>query len=181
MESKIEATERLRREGRWDKASQFRDEQRIRLKEQGFSSTDAKEKAWELMLEAFPPKPLATPESPLSPDVAVQAESQGTGDWVRDVFWVYENIENKNPGVAPGHGAVAMLTWARQNPARFFDSLLPKAMVMIEKRTEEKKRFHDDGRKIFAKLEAFERSLMENRDDHVQAGLAVVTAGKQEK
>jgi len=35
LESRISATDRLRQEGRWDEASRFRDDQRMKLKEAG--------------------------------------------------------------------------------------------------------------------------------------------------
>jgi len=54
-ESKIEATDRLRAEGLWGEASVYRDEQRRRLRAEGMPRREAAKKAWELMLEKYPP------------------------------------------------------------------------------------------------------------------------------
>ena len=55
LESKIAATDRLRQEGRWDEASRFRDDQRLKLKEAGIKGSAAKEEAWRIMLDWYPP------------------------------------------------------------------------------------------------------------------------------
>ena len=55
LESKIAATDRLRREGRWDEASQFRDDQRMKLRNAGIKGSAAKEEAWRIMLNWYPP------------------------------------------------------------------------------------------------------------------------------
>jgi len=52
-ESKIVATDRLRQEGRWEVASWYRDRQRQRLRREGLTRREAREKAWEGMLEKF--------------------------------------------------------------------------------------------------------------------------------
>ncbi len=56
-ESKIELTERLRREGRWAEASKFKDETVKKLREGGMKRSEANEQAWEEMAQAFPPLP----------------------------------------------------------------------------------------------------------------------------
>ena len=55
MESKIEATDRLRQEGRWEDASSFRDQVRQEMKAGGATRNEANEQAWIRMLERFPP------------------------------------------------------------------------------------------------------------------------------
>ena len=54
-ESKITATERLRRNGNWETASLYRDDQRKRLRSEGMRRREANEESWRLMLEEFPP------------------------------------------------------------------------------------------------------------------------------
>ena len=61
MESKIEATKRLQRDGRWDEASAYRDQIRTELRDEGMTRKQAGETAWARMIEEFPP--LATPMS----------------------------------------------------------------------------------------------------------------------
>ena len=55
MESKIAATERLRREGRWEAASWFRDQWRKKLRAEGMTRREANEKSWESMVEEYFP------------------------------------------------------------------------------------------------------------------------------
>ena len=54
-ESKIEATHRLQADGRWDEASRYRDQQRKHFKAQGLKRAEANDKAWEAMIEEYPP------------------------------------------------------------------------------------------------------------------------------
>jgi hypothetical protein len=54
-ETKIAATNRLRQEKRWEKASRYRNDQRRRLRAEGMKRRDAHEEAWRLMLKTFPP------------------------------------------------------------------------------------------------------------------------------
>ena len=58
-ESKIVLTERLRREGRWGKASKFKDEALKELRSKGMKRDEASEAAWEAMEQAYPPTTMA--------------------------------------------------------------------------------------------------------------------------
>ncbi|NQT37596.1 MAG: hypothetical protein HQ581_08915 [Planctomycetes bacterium] len=60
-ESKIDLTERLRREGRWAEASKFKDETVKKLRKEGLKRAEAGEQAWRKMAEAYPPLPAAEP------------------------------------------------------------------------------------------------------------------------
>lgn len=53
-ESKIEATDRLRREGRWKYADIYREQQRQLLRNEGRTRAEAREMAWDRMIAAFP-------------------------------------------------------------------------------------------------------------------------------
>ncbi len=55
MESKIEATRRLKSDGRWDEASAAKDREKTRLVESGMTRRQAGPLAWEWMIENFPP------------------------------------------------------------------------------------------------------------------------------
>ena len=44
-ESKIEATHRLQKDGRWDEASEYRCEQRQKYRDEGLTKKEANEKA----------------------------------------------------------------------------------------------------------------------------------------
>jgi hypothetical protein len=56
-ESKIDLTERLRREGRWAEASKYKDEVVKKLRASGLKRCEAGEQAWQEMAEAFPQTP----------------------------------------------------------------------------------------------------------------------------
>ena len=60
-ESRIDATARLRREGRWDEATAFREAQRQRLRSEGLPRQKAVEAAWAAMVKKFQPLPPAKP------------------------------------------------------------------------------------------------------------------------
>ncbi|REJ82660.1 MAG: hypothetical protein DWQ29_13060 [Planctomycetota bacterium] len=76
-ESKIELTERLRREGRWSEASKFKDDEIKRLRaEEGLNREDAKERAWELMAEEYPPLPLAETDT-VTENVTMRVQGVG--------------------------------------------------------------------------------------------------------
>ena len=62
-ESKIELTERLRRESRWAEASKLKDEAIKEAKKAGMKSDEAKDAGWDAMEKAYPPLPsTAEPE-----------------------------------------------------------------------------------------------------------------------
>ena len=55
IETKSELMARLRAEGRWQDATDFRENRRLKAKRDGFSRAEAKERAWEEMADAYPP------------------------------------------------------------------------------------------------------------------------------
>lgn len=60
-ESKIELTERLRRENRWEEASNFRETARADFRAKGMNRKEAAEAAWASTAESYPPLPVANP------------------------------------------------------------------------------------------------------------------------
>lgn len=71
-ESKIELTERLRRENRWAEASRFKDEMVRKFRSEGMTKAAAGEAAWEAMSERYPPQAQAEA-------AAVNVRVQGLG------------------------------------------------------------------------------------------------------
>jgi hypothetical protein len=146
-ESKIHATDRLRREGRWDEASAYRDEHRRRLRTEGQPKAEASEAALEAMIEKFPPLVVEENEDDLvesdadEVDAAILSARFGgqRADLVADVMWTYENLENRRASVmeATSLGAWSMLKWARENRNRFFKQMLPKALAVHQKEAAE--------------------------------------------
>ena len=72
-ESKIELTERLRRENRWAEASQFKDEMVRTFRSEGMKRAEAGEEAWRRMAEKYPPLPVAEAEN-------ISVRVQGVGE-----------------------------------------------------------------------------------------------------
>jgi hypothetical protein len=148
MENRLQATERLRREGRWEEASAFKEVQRQALRAQGTPRSKANDQAWVNTIEKFSPSPLAEGSldsaDPQGFDEAeierlmLRADGAAT-DLTRDVEWAYANAENKavRPGDAPSPGAWSMLQFAKRDPGKFYSQLLPK-VATPNKRADDK-------------------------------------------
>ena len=54
-ETKIAATHRLQKDGRWDQACRFRERHREALRAQGLTRKESRERSWQLMIERFEP------------------------------------------------------------------------------------------------------------------------------
>jgi len=144
-ESRIQLTDRLRREGRWDEASRFKDAKVAELRAEGVPRKNAQQSAWEAMAEEYPPLPVdelecdavdeQEPQAVALDDEEVAALIARTGshplDLTRDTLWVYQHVDYPQVGLdqAPGLGAWSLLQWARRNRDRFFEHMLPKAMA----------------------------------------------------
>ena len=61
QEHELKEYQRLRAEGRWNAASEFREAERKRLRAAGRNRQQAREESWEAMLEKYPPQDGQTP------------------------------------------------------------------------------------------------------------------------
>jgi hypothetical protein len=189
-ESKIELTERLRREGRWSEASRFKDTALKEFRAKGMKRDEASDAAWEAMATAYPP--LATSGESL-PNLANATPDDLHGqddelidvdalvakqpyDFARDVAWVYEHLADRNvkPQDAPTVGAWSLLTWARRYKNRFFEMVLPKAMAAHtdeeEKNQRAERRSIDEIRGILEELnQQWAEDLAANVSETVKA------------
>ena len=85
---------------------------------------------------AAKPCPAQQPRG-VEPDIDVDAlwdrigDDRQPPDLIRDVLWTYGALENRQakPDDAPSLGAWSLLCWARQYRNRFFEKILPKAML----------------------------------------------------
>jgi hypothetical protein len=148
IESKSQATDRLRREGRWDQACTLREEKRLAFRRSGMKRPDAVAAAWKAMIEAFPPLPTAVvePVETREPDaidaeslaMLLSRESATTTDLIDEVAWVYDFVgdERVEPRDAPSLGAWSLLGWARDNRSKFYELIWPKAAAARSKRAE---------------------------------------------
>jgi len=96
-ESKIDATDRLRREGRWEEAQRYRDEVRKKLRADGMKRTEAGEAAWDAMLDKY--RPLADAPEPGSAvlpggDLPAEWANADAPDLIGDFLWVYSQLGN---------------------------------------------------------------------------------------
>ena len=133
-ESKIDATDRLRREGRLEAFNLRRDEIRNELRDAGKKRQEARDKAWSRAIEEFSPltdEP-KTPEAEVAveddfPDLAIDEDAS---DIVADAKWVYHHLSHKSAKAedAPSAGAWSMLQWARHDPKQFFQSVAIKLL-----------------------------------------------------
>ena len=133
-ESKINATDRLRREGRWEEASQFRDQVKQQLRTEGKSRQEANDAAWAAMIAKYPP--LAQSDGADEFDDVWIEDTDGSHDdpkWpnlVADILWVYLHLARRctQSTDAPNPGAWSLLCWARRHVNRFFEQLIPKIL-----------------------------------------------------
>ncbi len=79
-ESKIGITERLRREGRWDEATQFKDEALKELRSNGMRRDEATQTAWEEMEQSYPPIAAVAATADMQAEVATDKRIHGLSD-----------------------------------------------------------------------------------------------------
>jgi hypothetical protein len=152
-ESKVVLSNRLRKEGRWNEATLFKDEVTKELRATKMKPAEVKEKAWEEMARAFQPLPKPDPAAAVEPEpeaAAVEEDGDNSGgaasegeavetllerlapvDLFADIRWVYSQLGNMAMcrEKSPSTGAWNMLEWARKYQSRFFEQLLPKALA----------------------------------------------------
>lgn len=147
-ESRSEATDRLRREGRWSEACVFREEMRQKFRGEGMKRADAVEASWSAMCAQYPPLPVVDEPTPAEPDqprhseaiaAILERSTESGSDLTGDVNWVYAHLGDAEiaPVDFPSLGAWSLWHWARVNSNRFFEQLLPKALAARQKRETE--------------------------------------------
>jgi hypothetical protein len=129
-ESRIEATDRLRREGRWAAASKFRDDKRREFRAAGQKRAAANDAAWEAMLAEYPPPAPASPtptdySETIAAILTIKRDPDDESTELDDVFWVYDRLGSDDiaPADFPGLGAWSLWIWARNNRARSYEML----------------------------------------------------------
>ena len=153
QESKIELTERLRRDGRWSEASKRKDEIVQQLRAEGMTRNAAGEEAWRRTGDEFPPL-LSTADPKVEPERLDAAEEQrvvgptvlpvawgelpDSAGFAAEVEWVHQNrvlvVEDRPAGKsilhwdrarkpAPSYGAVNLMEYAATNLKGFMDIL----------------------------------------------------------
>jgi len=156
-ELKIQLTERLRAEGRWSEANNFRETARADFRAKGMGRQEAVDAAWEAMAEAYPA--LSAAELTAAPVSNDSGRVQGLGDIPADwptlpdnaplpaeLGWVQAQrlrvVEERPSGAivvhldragspAPSWAALGWLDTAIRNPAKWAD-LCAKEMAQQE-------------------------------------------------
>jgi hypothetical protein len=148
-ESKMALTDRLRKEGRWEEASLFKDEviKKLRLEKTYKTKFEAAEDAWEQMEAKYPPLPeteIAKEEKAtvsISPipwqDLPTKAEFSKEVEWVHQQFVLIVEETPRGRKILwdnaseppPSTGACSMALWAADNRTAFYKDILPKAMT----------------------------------------------------
>lgn len=138
IESKIELTRRLQREGRWHEASRFKDETITRLRAEGMKRNEAQNAAWEAMERLFPrAEDLTAAELDETPWEQFEKVPGSTPEsYIQDSTWVYERlaVSGVKPSDAPTPGAWSLLQWARKHQDRFFEQIMPKVIAANQKK-----------------------------------------------
>jgi hypothetical protein len=136
-ESKIDLTDRLRREGRWAEASKFKDTALVDFRASGMKRDEAGVAAWAATAEAYPPLPVAAADPP---EAGVSGLGDLPADWPvlpanatlqADVSWVIANRLLVRDGdrvdlaralaPAPSYAALSWLETSILFPAKFAD------------------------------------------------------------
>lgn len=135
QESKIEVTDRLRGEGRWEEASKYKDDAVKRLRAEGMPAKEAREAAWCEMSKKYqasdaPQESFAVSDLKDLDAAQITALANAPLDYAGDVVWVYRHMENPHVALtdAPSLAAWGLLKYARGNKQRYYEVVLPKAI-----------------------------------------------------
>lgn len=167
--------QRLRAEGRWPQANEFREAERKRLREAGRSRQQARDESWSLMLAKFPPLvaessgvSLPVIESdPSLPKVAI--DMTAAPDFESALRWTWAAM-GRDPNTidlaqAPHPGCVELLKFAKSDPKSFF-AWVAKYDQKRQEAEQTKRAFHDDQRtyfKLIAKVRDYYRAKLEQQ------------------
>ncbi|MCX7420108.1 MAG: hypothetical protein NT013_11295 [Planctomycetia bacterium] len=155
--------ERLRAEGRWLEANEFREVERKRLRADGRNRQQACDESWSAMLAKYPPiepndpatefVPTATEGSLTPPRIA---EIERAPDFEFLLRWAVANMglepEKLDVSQVPNPACIEMLRFAKQDPAKFF-GWLAKYDEKAQEQSKAAQAFQDDKRKHFKLFE----------------------------
>ena len=151
--------DRLRAEGRWLEANEFREVERKRLRADGRNRQQACDESWSAMLAKYPPiepNEPATEFVPASTNVSSTppriAEIEQAPDFEFLLRWAVANMgmepEKLDVSQVPNPACVEMLRFAKQDPAKFF-GWLAKYDEKAQEQSKAAQAFQDDKRKHF--------------------------------
>ena len=123
---------RINSEGRSAEFNECKEKFRQELRQKGLKRKQATDEAWVAASAQFPPVSTEATDSLVVDELEGLFDDRSNAktavDLTDDVLWCYGNLSRKAEAQkAPNPGAWALLKWARANPNRFFEHLLPKA------------------------------------------------------
>lgn len=171
-ESKVVAMDRLRQDGRWNEASEFRDRVRKELRASGMNRSQAAEEAWVRMIAEYPPLDGDSNEELVDqaiwpPDLTEEDEQEAlvaisgrNADFDRDFVWAYSQLGKANltPRDAPSAPAWFLLKYGNSARSEF----LKRAATFFERResnAEAEQALVDDHRKQMSFIESLANEL----------------------
>ena len=143
-ESKIALTERLRREGRWNAASKFKDDALRDFRSRGMKRDEASDAAWEATEQAYPPIAAVAATADIRAEEPIDTRVQGLSEipagWPplpanaslqAEISWVTANRLRVRDGTgvdlsralspAPSYSALSWLETSILFPSKFAD------------------------------------------------------------
>lgn len=163
-ESKIEATHRLQRDGRWTAACEFRDRVRRELRQAGKTKGEANDEAWRRMSEEFPPIEVTQAQQGQPANELLSDDEDGLdfptnlrpsdiASFDDDLRWAWNTIGDPvRPEDAPNGSAWYLHLFAIQQ----FDKFLPLVVKSIGVGDKGAKSNREDRDRQFAILAALE-------------------------
>ena len=141
-ETRIAATDRLRKAGLWEAACAFREQCRIALRAEGKSRQEAISQAWAQTLEKFPPSAvpndlleeiqrLVVVPPTLDELIAVVLSLGSSAKLIEDIVWGQQHSDDTDLSNAdsPSLAAKFFAALHRQSPSRLFDLAIRYAQL----------------------------------------------------
>lgn len=186
--------ERLRAEGRWSQASEFREAERQRLRSAGRSKQQARDESWAAMLVKFPPQGQVEPAQRQSAANATDSEPQfckhdqdaafadelkqlalltkgQITDADRDIDYAYRmmGLASLSPLDCPSMPAWEWWRYSRQDSMKFLDVVAKREDAKSKAAgTVTTKAFEDDKRTQFAMIDRILESVAEDAEATVR-------------
>lgn len=176
QEHELKEYQRLRAEGRWNAASEFREAERQRLRAAGRSKQQARDESWAAMLAKFPPlddsRAANESPSPVDPNELPDVIFAEDANYKQAVRWAFRAIgldPDKIPArQVPNPACLAMLRFAQTEKGRERFFLWVKLLDDEEAESQQvKKSFEDDQRKHFKLLDKVRDHYLAEQQRHV--------------
>ena len=187
QEHELKEYQRLRAEGRWNAASEFREAERKRLRAAGRNRQQARDESWDAMLNKYPPQDGQEParqsavaldrwsgadaaDSEPEQDAEIAEELQQLAlltngqptDADADIVFAYRHmaLPTVTPLMAPSTSGWSWYLYARSEPNKFLDICAKREDAKSKMAgTVTNARMEDDKRQQFAVIDRLEKSL----------------------